>query len=189
MKKNNPIHRPLMVIALTLFALVAASAPSAASEGAGLAGTYVVTFPDRSEILQLHQGGTAELILSEQVTSGAGGFTFDDSLGSWKSTGPRRAVARFVNHNFDVTGPAATYSGIAVVDYSFQFSQSHDAIAASCLGKIFAAGDDPLDPTSIPVVGFDCAYLEGFLYHKIELDDSDSDSDSDADSDSDSDSD
>lgn len=158
-----------LTLACLLILLTVSATPASAVEGGGPVGTYVVTLPDGSEILQLHQGGTAELILAEQVTSGEGGFIFDDSLGSWKSTGPRRAVARFVNHNFDVTGPAATYSGIAVVDYVFQFSLSHRTIEASCQGKIFVPGVDPFDPGSVPVFEFDCAYLDGFLYQRVSL--------------------
>jgi hypothetical protein len=68
------------------------------------AGTYMATLPQRAEILQLHQDGTASITLSDEVTAGAGGFTFSDSFGSWKVSGPRTLTARFVNLNFDVTG-------------------------------------------------------------------------------------
>ena len=83
--------------------------------GGDFTGTYVASLPTRAEILQLHGDGTAEITLSDQVTSGAGGFTFSDSFGSWKVTGPRKLTARFLNLNFDVTGPPA-FTGIAVVD-------------------------------------------------------------------------
>jgi probable addiction module antidote protein len=93
----------------------------------------------RAEILQLRQDGTAELTLSDQVTAGAGGFTFSDSLGSWKVSGPRRLTARFLNLNFDVTGPAATFSGTAVVDYVYQFGRRDPALVAAALGDIARA--------------------------------------------------
>lgn len=134
---------------------------------AGVAGTYVATLPDRAEILQLHRDGTADMTLSDQLTSGAGGFIFSDSLGSWRRIGPRRVAARMVNLNFDVTGPAATYSGAAVVDYVLQFGPDRHSFAASCEGNIYAPGDDPLDPASTPVASFDCAYLDGYLYQRV----------------------
>ena len=134
-----------------------------------LAGTYIATLPERAEILQLRRDGTAEMTLSDQVTSGAGGFTFSDSLGSWERTGPRKLAARMVNLNFDVTGPAATYSGAAVVDYVLQFAPDFRTFTASCQGRIFQTGDDPLDPDSVPVTEFDCAYLEGFHYQRVPL--------------------
>lgn len=84
-------------------------------------------------------------------------------------TGPRHLVARFLNLNFDVTTPAATYSGVAVVDYVFQFAPNLRTFAASCQGKIFPPGADPFDPASIPVTTFDCAYLDGFLYRRMPL--------------------
>jgi hypothetical protein len=151
---------------LTFGASLAAASPG---NGGDLTGTYVATLPDRAEILQLHRDGTADLTLSDQVTSGAGGFTFSDSLGSWKRSGPKQISARFLNLNFDVTGPAATYSGVAVVDYVLEFSQNGRRFAASCEGEIFLPGDDPFDPASIPVATFDCAYLDGFFYQRVPL--------------------
>lgn len=152
---------------LTLGASVAlADPPGKASD---FSGTYLASLPDRAEILQLHQDGTAEITLSDQVTAGAGGFTFSDSLGSWKVSGPRRLTARFLNLNFDVTGPAATFSGTAVVDYVYQFADNLRTMAASCQGKIFPAGQDPFNPHATPVVQFDCSYLNGFLYKRMPL--------------------
>lgn len=161
---------PILLLAgiLVLAAVaVARSAAGSAGDGGDVTGTYVATLPDRAEILQLHRDGTAGMTLSDQVTSGAGGFIFSDSFGSWRRSGPRRVEARMVNLNFDVTGPAATYSGAAVVDYVLEFEPGFDAFAASCDGAIFAPGDDPLDPASIPVATFDCAYLAGFLYQRV----------------------
>jgi hypothetical protein len=42
------------------------------------AGNYFASLPERAEILQLHQDGTAGMTLSDEVTAGAGGFTFSD---------------------------------------------------------------------------------------------------------------
>ncbi len=154
-------------LALLVFTTSLAAAPG--GDGHGFAGTYIATLPERAEILQLQADGTAGMTLSDQVTSGAGGFTFSDSYGSWKRTGPRRLALRMVNLNFDVTAPAATYSGAAVVDYVLQFAPGLRTFAASCQGKIFATGDDPFDPGSVPVATFDCAYLDGFLYQRVVL--------------------
>ncbi|HEV7670209.1 MAG TPA: hypothetical protein VGS22_16950 [Thermoanaerobaculia bacterium] len=153
-------------VLLVAFALGAPSTAWADS-GADFSGTFTATLPERAEILNLHADGTAEITLSDQVTSGAGGFTFSDSFGSWKKTGPRRLVARFLNLNFDVSTPAATYSGVAVVDYVFQFAPNLKTFAASCQGKIFPPGADPFNPASVPVTTFDCAYLDGFHYHRM----------------------
>ncbi len=150
--------------------LVLGASLAAADAGRGdFAGTYLASLPQRAEILQLHQDGTAEITLSDQVTSGAGGFTFSDSLGSWKVAGPRKLTARFLNLNFDVTTPAATFSGTAVVDYVYQFSANFRTIAVTCQGKIFPSGADPFSPTSTPYVEFDCSYLNGFVYQRMPL--------------------
>ena len=110
---------------LSIAGLILLGAGFAAAEppapGADYTGTYIATLPERAEILQLHRDGTAEITLSDQVTAGAGGFTFSDSFGSWKIAGPRTLTARFVNLNFDVTGTPA-YTGAAVVDYTLQFA-------------------------------------------------------------------
>ncbi|MFL6192569.1 MAG: hypothetical protein ACJ75H_00250 [Thermoanaerobaculia bacterium] len=151
---------------LSILALLTVGAGAAAAEG--FSGTYTATLPERAEILQLHRDGTAEITLSDQVTAGAGGFTFSDSFGSWKVTGARTLSARFVNLNFDVTGPP-TYTGIAVVDYTFQFAPDLSSFAASCEGKIYPTGQDPFAPGATPVVQFDCAYLNGFLYKRVPL--------------------
>jgi len=151
-------------------ALLALGASLAAADGGNgdFTGTYIASLPQRAEILQLHQDGTALITLSDEVTSGAGGFTFSDSLGSWKDAGPRKLTARYLNLNFDVTGPPA-FSGTAVVDYVYQFSANFKTIAASCQGKIFPPGADPFNPASVPVTTFDCSYLNGFLYQRMPL--------------------
>jgi len=146
----------------------AAGAPAGAADD--FTGTYLASLPARAEILQLHGDGTASITLSDEVTAGAGGFTFSDSFGSWKVAGPRRLTARFLNLNFDVTQPAATFSGTAVVDYTYQFSANLRTIAASCRGRIFPPGMDPFDPRSTPAVEFDCSYLNGHPYQRMPLD-------------------
>ena len=153
---------------LAIFAPLALVASLAAADSSGFTGTYIATLPERAEILQLHRDGTAEITLSDQVTAGAGGFTFSDSFGSWKITGPRKLTARFVNLNFDVTGTPA-YTGAAVVDYTLQFAANFRTFSASCNGKIYPTGQDPFAPGSTPYVEFDCAYLNGFLYKRVPL--------------------
>jgi hypothetical protein len=153
---------------ISLGTLALGTGLAAAASPGDFAGTYIATLPERAEILQLHRDGTAEITLSDQVTSGAGGFTFSDSFGSWKITGPRRLSARFVNLNFDVTGPAA-YTGAAVVDYSLRFAANFRTFSASCQGKIYPTGQDPFAPGAVPVTVFDCAYLDGFLYKAVPL--------------------
>lgn len=155
------------------FALLALGASLAAADapggGSNFTGTYIASLPERAEILQLHRDGTAEITLSDQVTAGAGGFTFSDSFGSWKITGQRKLSARFVNLNFDLTGPAATYSGAAVVDYTLQFAANFRTFSASCSGKIYPTGQDPFAPGAVPVTTFDCAYLDGYRYQRVPL--------------------
>ena len=161
-----------MKTAFWLSILLALGTSIAFAESPGnsdFAGTYSASLPTRAEILQLHRDGTAMITLSDQVTSGAGGFTFSDSFGSWKITGARKLSARFVNLNFDVTGPAATYSGAAVVDYTLQFAANFRTFSASCSGKIFPTGQDPFAAGSTPVTTFDCSYLTGFLYKRVPL--------------------
>ena len=159
-----------MKSALSILALLALGASLAAADGGRdeFTGTYLASLPDRAEILQLHQDGTAGMTLSDEVTAGAGGFTFSDSYGSWKITGPRKVAARFLNLNFDVTGPPA-YTGAAVVDYTLQFSADFRTFTASCQGKIYPTGQDPFVPGATPVVEFDCAYLNGYLYKRVPL--------------------
>jgi hypothetical protein len=168
--RTFPLPRLLMIALLALPGLVALEAgPAAADDGHdAFTGTYLASLPQRAEILQLHQDGTALITLSDEVTSGAGGFTFSDSLGSWRVAGPRRLTARFLNLNFDVTGPPA-FSGTAVVDYTYQFGADFRTIATSCRGKIFPPGVDPFNPGSTPVTTFDCSYLNGFLYKRMPL--------------------
>ena len=145
-----------------------AQTPDSPDHEGDFAGTYSASLPTRAEILQLHRDGTAMITLSDQVTSGAGGFTFSDSFGSWKVTGPRKLTARFLNLNFDVTGPPS-FTGIAVVDYTFQFAPNFRTFTASCNGKIFPTGQDPFAPGSTPVTTFDCSYLNGYLYKRMPL--------------------
>lgn len=159
--------RLFSILALLALGASLASAESPAG-GSGFTGTYIATLPERAEILQLHRDGTAAITLSDQVTAGAGGFTFSDSFGSWKVTGPRTLSARFVNLNFDVTGTPA-YTGAAVVDYTLQFAPAFQTFTASCQGRIYPTGQDPFAPGSTPYVEFDCAYLNGHLYKRVPL--------------------
>ena len=163
------MKRICLFSALALLILGASLAVAEPPGDAGFAGTYMATLPERAEILNLHRDGTAEITLSDQVTAGAGGFTFSDSFGSWKVAGPRRLTARFVNLNFDLTGPAPAYSGAAVVDYVFQFDTQFQTFSASCQGKIYPTGQDPFAPGSTPYVEFDCAYLNGYFYKRVPL--------------------
>lgn len=142
-------------------------ARDAEASGADFSGTYVCSLPERAEIMTIQRDGTATMTLSDQVTFGAGGFTFSDSLGAWRVTGPNEVSIRMTNLNFDLTGAAPAFSGIAVVDYSLHFSQGKDTFTASCDGAIFAPGDDPLSPASTPVATFDCAYLAPFQYRRV----------------------
>jgi hypothetical protein len=141
------------------------AAADTAANGDAFAGTYLASLPDRAEILNLHRDGTAEITLSDQVTAGAGGLTFSDSFGSWKVAGPRELAARFLNLNFAGT----TFSGTAVVDYVYRFGANFRTIDASCEGRIFAPGVDPLDPSSTPYVVFDCSYLNGHPYQRVSV--------------------
>lgn len=152
---------------VSALALLAVGASGAFAQG--LAGTYIATLPERAEIMQLHSDGTAMISLSDQVTAGAGGFTFSDSFGSWRASGPRTISARFVNLNFDLTGAVPAYSGAAVVDYVLQFAPNLRTFTASCSGKIYPTGTDPFAPGATPVVEFDCAYLNGFHYQRVPL--------------------
>lgn len=133
-------------------------------------GTYFTSpTPPAAEILQIHSDGTAILTTSDQVTVGAGGLTFSDSIGSWRALGGRKLSARFLNLNFAGTIPAATYAGAAVVDYIYQFSSNFTTITVTCDGKIFAPGVDPLNPTSTPFITFDCSNLTGHPYHRVQV--------------------
>src|SRR5262249_41738677 len=131
--------------------LAGARAAIADADGADFTGTYEATLPERAEIMNIHRDGTATMTLSDQVTPGAGGFTFSDSRGSWRVVGPRRLSLRMLNLNFDLTGASPAYSGMAVVDYDIHFAPDKETFTASCQGKIFATGDDPLDPAAVPV--------------------------------------
>jgi len=155
-----------MLSLLALGTTLAAADPPGKKEN--FTGNFFASLPERAEILQLHQDGTAGMTLSDEVTSGAGGFTFSDSYGSWKITGPRKVSARFLNLNFDVTGPPA-YTGVAVVDYTLLFAADFRTFSASCQGKIYPTGQDPFAPGATPAVQFDCAYLNGFLYQRVPL--------------------
>ena len=153
---------------LTLGAHVAAADPPGGS--ALFTGTYFTSpTPPAAEILQIHGDGTAILTTSDQVTVGAGGLTFSDSIGSWRAIGGRRLSARFLNLNFAGTIPSATYAGAAVVDYVYQFSSNFSTIDVTCNGKIFAPGVDPLNPASTPFITFDCSNLTGHPYHRVQV--------------------
>ncbi len=153
-------HR-LVSLALVLLGLLGTSRANAND----FAGTYLASLPTRAEILQLHADGTAEIILSDQVTAGAGGFTFSNSLGSWKVAGPRQLTARYLDLDFAGT----SFSGTAVVDYVYHFGADFLTIDTSCQGKIFAPGVEPFNPSSVPYVTFDCSYLTGHPYQRMPL--------------------
>ncbi|MFT3771832.1 MAG: hypothetical protein QM820_41015 [Minicystis sp.] len=158
-------------IAATLCAIgVAGAAADRALAGPGndFSGTYLASLAERAEIMNLHRDGTATITLSDQVTSGAGGFTFSDSFGSWKQIGSRKLAARFVNLNFDISG-TPTFTGTAVVDYVLEFAPGLDTFAGSCQGKIYPTGQDPFAPGAVPDVEFDCAYLTGNPYRRVPL--------------------
>ncbi|HEV2846739.1 MAG TPA: hypothetical protein VG477_17930 [Thermoanaerobaculia bacterium] len=166
----KPAH-PLLILTLILALFTLGTIPAKADPPGKMndfAGSYFAGLPERAEVLQLHEDGTAGQNLSDQVTSGAGGFTFADSVGSWKITGPRTVFLRFLNLNFDVSG-VPTYIGVAVVDYTLQFAPDFRTFSASCLGKIYPTGQDPFAPGSTPIVEFDCAYLNGYLYQRVPL--------------------
>jgi hypothetical protein len=148
--------------------LAAAAADRALASGHDFSGTYLASLAERAEIMNLHRDGTATITLSDEVTSGAGGFTFSDSFGSWRQVGARKLSARFVNLNFDVSG-TPTFTGTAVVDYDLEFAPGLDTFAASCQGKIYPTGQDPFAPGAVPYVEFDCAYLAGNPYRRVPL--------------------
>ena len=73
---------------LSILGLLALRGLAAADD---FAGTYMATLPQRAEILQLHRDGTASITLSDEVTAGAGGFTFSDSFAPGRSPGRGRS--------------------------------------------------------------------------------------------------
>lgn len=153
---------------LTLGAHVAAADPGVNHDN--FTGTYFTSpTPPAAEILQIHSDGTAILTTSDQVTVGAGGLTFSDSIGSWKAIGGRKLSARFLNLNFGGTVPSATFAGTAVVDYVYQFSANFNTINVTCEGKIFEPGVDPLNPGSTPFITFDCSNLTGHPYRRVQI--------------------
>src|ERR1700710_1626586 len=133
---NMKIAHLLSILGLlTLGAHAAAADPDGNHDN--FTGTYFTSpTPPAAEILQIHSDGTAILTTSDQVTVGAGGLTFSDSIGSWRALGGRKLSARFLNLNFAGTIPAATYAGAAVVDYIYQFSTNFNTITVTCDGKI-----------------------------------------------------
>lgn len=157
----------LLALLITLGASPASAEPPGSDH---YTGTYVASLPDLGEILQIHPDGRVEQTVSDQVTAGAGGLTFSDSYGTWKVIGPRTLFARLLNLNFNLTGPAPVYSGIAVVDYTFHFSPGFDTITLSCQGKIYPPGQNPFAPTVPPSVEFDCTYFNGYHYQRVPLD-------------------
>jgi hypothetical protein len=159
---------------LSILGLLAFGANIAAADSPGnhddFTGTYFTSpTPPAAEILQIHSDGTAILTTSDQVTVGAGGLTFSDSIGSWRAIGGRKLSARFLNLNFAGTIPAATFAGTAVVDYVYQFSSNFNTITVTCDGKIFAPGVDPLNPSSTPFITFDCSNLSGHPYRRVQV--------------------
>ena len=153
---------------LTLGAHAAAADPDGNHDN--FTGTYFTSpTPPAAEILQIHSDGTAILTTSDQVTVGAGGLTFSDSIGSWRALGGRKLSARFLNLNFAGTVPSATYAGAAVVDYVYQFSSNFSTITVTCDGKIFAPGVNPLNPSSTPFITFDCSNLDGHPYRRVQV--------------------
>jgi hypothetical protein len=157
---------------LSILGLLAFGANVAAADPPGnhddFTGTYFTSpTPPAAEILQIHGDGTAILTTSDQVTVGAGGLTFSDSIGSWRAIGPRKLSARFLNLNFAGVVPSATYAGAAVVDYVYQFSANFSTINVTCQGRIYAPGVNPLDPVSTPFITFDCSNLSGHPYRRV----------------------
>ena|SRR5436305_11060097 len=158
---------------LSIFGVLALGANVAAADQPGnhadFTGTYFTSpTPPAAEILQIHSDGTAILTTSDQVTVGAGGLTFSDSIGSWRAIGQRRLSARFLNLNFAGVVPSATFAGTAVVDYIYTFAANFNTITVTCQGKIFAPDVDPLDPSSTPFITFDCSNLNGHPYRRVQ---------------------
>jgi len=154
--------------------LLALGAHAVAADSPGDHTNFTGTFftsptPPAAEILQIHGDGTAILTTSDQVTVGAGGLTFSDSIGSWRAIGPRTLSARFLNLNFAGVVPSATFAGTAVVDYVYQFSARFDVINVTCQGRIYAPGVNPLDPSSTPFITFDCSNLSGHPYRRVQV--------------------
>lgn len=161
-------YYPVAILGLLALGASFASADTPGGDTSGFTGTYYATPTPQAEILQIHGDGTAILTTSDQVTVGAGGLTFSDSIGSWRAIGPRKLSARFLNLNFAGVIPAATFAGTAVVDYIYQFAANFNTITVTCQGKIFAPGVDPLDPSSIPFITFDCSNLNGHPYRRVQ---------------------
>jgi len=160
---------PLAILGLLALGVSLAPADAPAGSTVDFTGTYYATPTPQAEILQIHNDGTAILTTSDQVTVGAGGLTFSDSIGSWRAIGARKLSARFLNLNFAGTVPTATFAGTAVVDYVYQFAANFNTISVTCQGKIFAPGVDPLDPNSTPFITFDCSNLAGHPYRRVKV--------------------
>jgi len=107
---------------------VAFSHPEEAGDRAFRGGSYLVTFQDSTgnfasrAVITLHDDQTMAV-----ADSGQGGptFFFTSQLGSWKPTGPRRAVGRTIDFNYP-PDPAA-----ARLDYSLSFTRDHSQVTGT----------------------------------------------------------
>lgn len=158
----------LLIVCLPLCAALAAGAQNEPDALGGstftksdrkFTGSYLVSVtpdgpqPPFRSLVSVHDGGTIQLTETTDFGVGnlpANGFN-SPAHGAWEKTGPRELTARLLFFHYDAAGTLLT---IVRVTNVWGFDHRADSFNGVFEAQVFAASQDPLDPSSVPIVTF-----------------------------------
>ena len=147
------MHKRLTPMLCLLFATTCAVSVQAADEQAiAIEGTYLLLQDDKYQrVLSFDRGGNVSQISDQQTLVG-----FTVGRGAWEQTGPNTVRARVIDFAFDPKSGARLGPSLIVYDLTFANPESgrFQSVRGSYSGKVFAVGENPLEPAKAPIQSF-----------------------------------
>jgi hypothetical protein len=146
------MKRLALVLCVLVGTLGAKEGSAADPFATAIEGPYLLIQDDKFQrVLSFDSGGTVSQVSDQQSLLG-----FTTGQGAWRKIGADRAAARLIDFSYGIEGGNRIGPSVIVYDLTFSELKSgeYQKISGSVSGKVYPAGQDPLDPTTAPIRTF-----------------------------------
>jgi hypothetical protein len=146
------MKRLALILCVTVGTLAAQDVSAADPFATAIEGPYLLIQDDKFQrLLSFDSGGTVSQVSDQQSLLG-----FTTGQGAWRSIGADRASARVIDFSYGIEGGKRIGPSVIIYDLTFSELKSgiYQKVRGTISGKVYPAGQDPLDPTTAPVRTF-----------------------------------